>query len=109
MEGAPSAWWSCRSASDSWPDAVGYRFIFLAIAALLLVPLWFVDHVREPTTCRAEQTFDRRAFRVLVEPHHAAFCLVVILAWTAFRESTDWSRSPCRTSWASRLGGSGFR
>ena len=66
-------------------DAAGYRFIFLAIAALLLVPLWFVNRVREPATRRAEHRFDRRAFRVLVEPRYAAFCLVLILAWTAFQ------------------------
>jgi MFS transporter, PAT family, beta-lactamase induction signal transducer AmpG len=66
-------------------DTAGYRFIFLAIAALLLVPLWFVNRVREPATRRAEHTFDRRAFRALLQPRYATFCLVLILAWTTFQ------------------------
>ena len=66
-------------------DTVGYRFIFLAIAALLLVPIWFVNRVREPTTRRPEHAFAPRAFRTLLEPRYAAFCLVLVLAWTAFQ------------------------
>lgn len=66
-------------------DALGYQYIFLVIAALLLVPLWFVNRVQEPTQRTPAHTFDRRAFRVLLEPRSLTFALVLVLAWTFFQ------------------------
>ena len=66
-------------------DTLGYRFIFGCIALLLLVPLWYVNQVREPVERGPVHTFDRRAFRVLLEPRYLAFALVLVLAWTFFQ------------------------
>lgn len=66
-------------------DAFGYRYIFLVIAVLLLGPLWYVSRVREPGSRTPAHTFDRRAFRALLEPRYLMFALVLILAWTFFQ------------------------
>lgn len=66
-------------------DTLGYRYIFLVIAALLLVPLWYVNQVREPAERGPVHTFDRRAFRVLLEPRYLVFAVSLILAWTFFQ------------------------
>lgn len=66
-------------------DALGYQYIFLVIAALLLVPLWFVNRVQEPPRRSPAHTFDRRAFRALLEPRSLTFALVLVLAWTFFQ------------------------
>lgn len=66
-------------------DLLGYRYIFAVIAVLLLVPLWFVGRVREPAHRTPAHTFDRAAFRTLLEPRYLVFSLVLILAWTCFQ------------------------
>lgn len=66
-------------------DTIGYQAIFLAISALLLVPLWMVRRVREPATRTPAHTFDRRAFKVMLQPRYFVFALVLIVAWTAFQ------------------------
>jgi len=66
-------------------DAVGYQSIFLVIAGLLLLPLWWVGRVQEPAERTPAHTFDRRAFRVLLQPRYLVFCLFLILAWFFFQ------------------------
>lgn len=60
-------------------DTLGYRYIFAVIAVLLVVPLWFVDQLREPADRVPVHTFDPSAFRVLLEHRYLAFALVVPL------------------------------
>jgi len=66
-------------------DTIGYQFIFLVIAALLLVPLWWVSRVQEPAKRTPAHSFDRRAFRVMLEPRYLVFGLFLILAWLFFQ------------------------
>jgi PAT family beta-lactamase induction signal transducer AmpG len=66
-------------------DAFGYRYIFLVISGLLLVPLWWVSRVREPAERTPAHVFDRRAFRVLAQPRYLVFSVVLILAWTCYQ------------------------
>ncbi len=66
-------------------DAVGYQSIFLVIAALLLIPLWWVSRVQEPEQRTPAHTFDRRAFRVMLQPRYLVFGLFLILAWFFFQ------------------------
>ncbi|MDH5372054.1 MAG: MFS transporter [Acidimicrobiia bacterium] len=66
-------------------DSIGYQAIFLAIAALMLIPLVMVRKVREPAQRTPAHTFDRGAFRVLLQPRYFAFALFLILAWTFFQ------------------------
>jgi PAT family beta-lactamase induction signal transducer AmpG len=65
-------------------DTVGYQAIFLVIAALLLLPLWYVTRVREPAVRTPAHTFDRAAFRIMLQPRYLVFALFLILAWTFF-------------------------
>lgn len=65
-------------------DTVGYQAIFVVIAALLLVPLWYVTRVREPEKRTPAHTFERSAFRILLQPRYLVFALFLILAWTFF-------------------------
>lgn len=66
-------------------DSIGYQAIFLAIAGLLLVPLWMVRRISEPAVRTPAHTFDRRAFRVMLQPRYFVFALVLVIAWTAFQ------------------------
>lgn len=66
-------------------DAAGYQVIFLVIAGLLLVPLWFVSRVREPAERTPAHTFDRRALRVMLQPRYLLFALFLVLAWFFFQ------------------------
>ena len=66
-------------------DAAGYQSIFLVIAALLLVPLWYVSRVREPEQRTPAHSFDRRAFRVMLQPRYLVFGIFLILAWFFFQ------------------------
>jgi predicted MFS family arabinose efflux permease len=66
-------------------DAAGYQVIFLVIAGLLLVPLWFVSRVREPAQRTPAHSFDRRAFRVMLQPRYLLLALFLILAWFFFQ------------------------
>ncbi len=66
-------------------DTIGYQAIFLAISALLLVPLWMVRRVQEPAVRTPAHSFDRRAFKVMLQPRYFVFALVLIIAWTAFQ------------------------
>ena len=66
-------------------DSIGYQAIFLVIAGLLLLPLWYVTRVQEPAERTPAHTFDRRAFRVMTQPRYLVFGLFLILAWTCFQ------------------------
>jgi MFS family permease len=66
-------------------DTLGYQAIFLVIAVLMLGPLWYVTRVREPAQRTPAHTFDRRAFRVMVQPRYLVFGLFLILAWFFFQ------------------------
>lgn len=66
-------------------DAFGYQAIFLAVAALLLIPLWFVTRVQEPVERTPAHTFDRSAFRVMLQSRYLVFGLFLILAWFFFQ------------------------
>lgn len=69
-------------------DSVGYQSIFLVIAGLLLIPLWFVNKVQEPQARTRSTQFDASAFKVLLTPRYLAYAGVLILAWTFF-QATD--------------------
>jgi len=66
-------------------DTLGYQSIFLAIAVLLLIPLWWVSRVQEPEQRTPAHTFDRSAFRVMPQPRYLVFALFLILAWLFFQ------------------------
>jgi PAT family beta-lactamase induction signal transducer AmpG len=66
-------------------DTVGYQPIFLVIAGLLLFPLWYVGRVREPDHRTPAHEFDRRAFRVMLQPRYLVFALMLVVAWTFFQ------------------------
>lgn len=66
-------------------DTIGYQAIFLAIAALMLIPLFMVRRVQEPAKRTPAHSFDRHAFRVLLQPRYFVFALFLILAWTFFQ------------------------
>jgi predicted MFS family arabinose efflux permease len=66
-------------------DTIGYQAIFIAISVLLLIPLWMVRRVQEPAVRTPAHTFDRRAFKVMLQPRYFVFALVLIIAWTAFQ------------------------
>ncbi len=66
-------------------DSVGYQVIFLVIAALLLGPLWYVARVREPEQRTPAHTFDRRAFRTMLQPRYLVFGVFLVLAWFFFQ------------------------
>lgn len=65
-------------------EAFGYQSLFLIIAALMLIPLYFVARVKEPPKHSDATEFDRRAFRTLLQPRYLLFSLALILAWTFF-------------------------
>jgi PAT family beta-lactamase induction signal transducer AmpG len=69
-------------------DTIGYQAIFLVIAGLLLIPLWYVNRVQEPAERTPAHTFDRSAFRVMLQPRYVVFGLFLILAWLFF-QGTD--------------------
>ncbi len=66
-------------------DAVGYQSIFLVIAGLLLLPLWYVSRVQEPAERTPAHSFDRSAFGVMLQPRYLMFGLFLILAWFFFQ------------------------
>jgi MFS family permease len=66
-------------------DTIGYQAIFLAIAALMMIPLFMVRKIQEPATRTPAHSFDRRAFRVMLQPRYFVFGLFLILAWTFFQ------------------------
>ncbi len=66
-------------------DSVGYQSIFLVIAALLLIPLWFVNKVQEPATRTETLQFNRTAFKILLTSRYVVFGFVLILSWTFFQ------------------------
>ena len=66
-------------------DAVGYQSIFLVIAGLLLLRLCYVSRVREPAERTPAHSFDRSAFKVMLQPRYLMFGLFLILAWFFFQ------------------------
>lgn len=66
-------------------DEAGYQVIFLLVAGLMLVPLWYVNRVREPASRTRAHTFDRRAFRAMLQPRYWLFALFLILTWFCFQ------------------------
>jgi MFS family permease len=66
-------------------DAAGYQVIFLVVAGLLLLPLVYVNRVREPAERTPAHTFDRRAFRAMLQPRYLLFALMLIVTWFCFQ------------------------
>jgi MFS family permease len=66
-------------------DTIGYQAIFLAIAALMMIPLFMVRKIQEPEKRTPAHSFDRSAFRVMLQPRYFVFGLFLILAWTFFQ------------------------
>lgn len=66
-------------------DSIGYQAIFLVIAGLMLIPLAMVRRVREPAKRTPAHSFDRSAFRVMLQSRYFVFALFLILAWTFFQ------------------------
>jgi len=63
----------------------GYQVTFLVIAVTTLFPLWFVNRVQEPTRRTPAHSFDRRAFKVMLQPRYGLFAVSLILAWLFFQ------------------------
>lgn len=66
-------------------DTIGYQAIFIAIGALLLIPLYFVNRIREPEKRTPAHTFDRHAFRVLLQPRYLVFAVLLVVVWLFFQ------------------------
>lgn len=66
-------------------DSAGYQVIFLVIAVLLLVPLGYVNRVREPVVRTPAHSFDRRAFKAMLQPRYLLFALFLIITWFCFQ------------------------
>ncbi len=66
-------------------DQAGYQVIFLIVAALMLVPLAYVNRVREPAKRTPAHSFDRRAFKAMVQPRYLLFALFLIVTWFCFQ------------------------
>jgi PAT family beta-lactamase induction signal transducer AmpG len=66
-------------------DAAGYQVIFLVIAALMLVPLAYVTRVHEPSELTPAHSFDRRAFRAMLQPRYLLFALMLVVTWFCFQ------------------------
>lgn len=62
----------------------GYRFIFLVIGALLLLPLYILFQTEEPLNRTAAQTFEVAAFRQLLQVRYVMLSLLLLLAWLMF-------------------------
>lgn len=63
----------------------GYQVTFLVIALTTLFPLWFVNRVQEPRRRTPAHSFDRRAFKVMLQPRYGLFAVALILAWLFFQ------------------------
>jgi MFS family permease len=66
-------------------DTIGYQAIFIAIGVLLLGPLYFVNRIREPEHRTPAHTFDRHAFRVLLQPRYLVFAVLLVFVWLFFQ------------------------
>ena len=66
-------------------DAFGYQSISWSLPGYLLLPLWYVSRVREPGEPTPAHSFDRSAFKVMLQPRYLMFGLFLILAWFFFQ------------------------
>lgn len=63
----------------------GYSVIFLVISGLLLLPLFMLFRVKEPSIQTKRQGFNWRAFKVMLRPSNLLFGSFLILSWFCFQ------------------------
>jgi PAT family beta-lactamase induction signal transducer AmpG len=63
----------------------GFSVIFLVISVVMLFPLFLLFQIKEPAQRSAHQSFNWRAFRVMLHPNYLLFALFLVLAWFFFQ------------------------
>jgi len=65
---------------------LGYLWVFMIIAVLMLLPLFWVLQVKEPPRhTDGESSFEWRAFGALTRPSYLIFALYGILSWVTYQ------------------------
>ncbi len=63
----------------------GYPFLFLVMGVVILLPLFMVYQVKEPSKRAEREAFKWSAFKSLVRPNYLLYIAFLILAWTTFQ------------------------
>jgi len=63
----------------------GFSVIFLVISVVMLFPLFLLFRIKESDQPSAHQSFDWRAFKVILNANYLLFGLFLILAWFFFQ------------------------
>ncbi len=66
-------------------STLGYFWVFMIIALLMAVPLFWVLQVQEPPKDTTKPTFEWQAFRALLSPQYLIFAAYGILSWIAYQ------------------------
>jgi len=66
-------------------SALGYFWVFMIIALLMTVPLFWVLQVHEPPRDITKPSFEWRAFGALLKPQYLIFAAYGILSWIAYQ------------------------
>lgn len=66
-------------------SALGYFWVFMIIALLMALPLFWVLQIKEPPHDITKPTFEWRAFSALLKPHYLIFAAYGILSWIAYQ------------------------
>lgn len=66
-------------------SALGYFWVFIIIALLMALPLFWVLQVKEPTRDNATFSFEWRAFSALLKPNYLIFAAYGALSWVAYQ------------------------
>lgn len=64
---------------------LGYFWVFVIIAVLMALPLFWVLQVQEPPRAASRPSFEWRAFRALLSPQYLVFAAYGILSWVAYQ------------------------
>lgn len=66
--------------------AFGYLWVFIIIAILMMLPLFWVLQVKEPPrSSSGGSSFDWGAFRALAKPSYLIFSLYGVISWVAYQ------------------------
>ncbi|WP_420631347.1 MFS transporter [Candidatus Leptofilum sp.] len=64
---------------------LGYFWVFMIIALLMAIPLFWVLQVQEPPRDATKPSFEWRAFSALLQPQYLIFAAYGILSWIAYQ------------------------
>ncbi|MCA9916598.1 MAG: MFS transporter [Anaerolineales bacterium] len=64
---------------------LGYFWVFMIIALLMAVPLFWVLQVQEPPRDTSVSSFEWRAFGALLKPQYLIFAAYGVLSWIAYQ------------------------